>query len=147
MERYAFWSNEALGNFIIGGDIAGFIFGDIEGPLENEEATHHEISVTADWGWGNAIVTGYDTHFDNFIFLELRPGVGFQPTATYVGREARIRGLEGLARFMLWEGKGSGQKVELEVSGDWVVGQDVTCLLYTSPSPRDQRGSRMPSSA
>ena len=30
-------------------------------------------------------------------------------------------------------------------------GEDVdrlrTCLLYTSPSPRDQRGSRMPSSA
>ena len=24
---------------------------------------------------------------------------------------------------------------------------DVNCLLYTSPSPRDQRGSRMPSSA
>ena len=32
-----------------------------------------------------------------------------------------------------------------------VVGQiyngNETCLLYTSPSPRDQRGSRMPSSA
>ena len=25
--------------------------------------------------------------------------------------------------------------------------QSETCLLYTSPSPRDQRGSRMPSSA
>ena len=25
--------------------------------------------------------------------------------------------------------------------------QHTTCLLYTSPSPRDQRGSRMPSSA
>ena len=25
--------------------------------------------------------------------------------------------------------------------------QDFHCLLYTSPSPRDQRGSRMPSSA
>ena len=24
---------------------------------------------------------------------------------------------------------------------------DLSCLLYTSPSPRDQRGSRMPSSA
>ena len=24
---------------------------------------------------------------------------------------------------------------------------DIICLLYTSPSPRDQRGSRMPSSA
>ena len=35
----------------------------------------------------------------------------------------------------------------------WVIGwnayveQQLTCLLYTSPSPRDQRGSRMPSSA
>ena len=27
------------------------------------------------------------------------------------------------------------------------VNPDVSCLLYTSPSPRDQRGSRMPSSA
>ena len=28
------------------------------------------------------------------------------------------------------------------------MGVDITdCLLYTSPSPRDQRGSRMPSSA
>ena len=25
--------------------------------------------------------------------------------------------------------------------------KDLPCLLYTSPSPRDQRGSRMPSSA
>ena len=25
--------------------------------------------------------------------------------------------------------------------------EDPVCLLYTSPSPRDQRGSRMPSSA
>ena len=28
-----------------------------------------------------------------------------------------------------------------------IVGLNETCLLYTSPSPRDQRGSRMPSSA
>ena len=28
-----------------------------------------------------------------------------------------------------------------------VLGLDNVCLLYTSPSPRDQRGSRMPSSA
>ena len=28
-----------------------------------------------------------------------------------------------------------------------VLKNDLTCLLYTSPSPRDQRGSRMPSSA
>ena len=32
-------------------------------------------------------------------------------------------------------------------AGEYVAGQLQTCLLYTSPSPRDQRGSRMPSSA
>ena len=31
--------------------------------------------------------------------------------------------------------------------GDEVLLPSLTCLLYTSPSPRDQRGSRMPSSA
>ena len=30
---------------------------------------------------------------------------------------------------------------------DYECPRDSTCLLYTSPSPRDQRGSRMPSSA
>ena len=33
--------------------------------------------------------------------------------------------------------------IEMLVNGD----APLTCLLYTSPSPRDQRGSRMPSSA
>ena len=36
----------------------------------------------------------------------------------------------------------------LEDDGSLAVNQVVdACLLYTSPSPRDQRGSRMPSSA
>ena len=35
-----------------------------------------------------------------------------------------------------------------EIAPIEVAGFDpYTCLLYTSPSPRDQRGSRMPSSA
>ena len=34
-----------------------------------------------------------------------------------------------------------------EISLTYVYGIGKTCLLYTSPSPRDQRGSRMPSSA
>ena len=37
-----------------------------------------------------------------------------------------------------------GYTVDYNTKRDWVV---TTCLLYTSPSPRDQRGSRMPSSA
>ena len=35
----------------------------------------------------------------------------------------------------------------LGLGGYLAVIQIITCLLYTSPSPRDQRGSRMPSSA
>ena len=50
----------------------------------------------------------------------------------------------------------SGQETQLlyghefdvyRVSMGWVWGQARTCLLYTSPSPRDATLSRMPSSA
>ena len=34
-----------------------------------------------------------------------------------------------------------------EDNADVLFVNTCTCLLYTSPSPRDQRGSRMPSSA
>ena len=34
-----------------------------------------------------------------------------------------------------------------DVVGDKTVWYDNSCLLYTSPSPRDKRQSRMPSSA
>ena len=37
-------------------------------------------------------------------------------------------------------------RADLALAGGDVAGA-CTCLLYTSPSPRDQRGSRMPSSA
>ena len=36
---------------------------------------------------------------------------------------------------------------ELSARKNVEFARDVGCLLYTSPSPRDQRGSRMPSSA
>ena len=44
------------------------------------------------------------------------------------------------------------QEYGILVSTSWTIpkkgsDEDKSCLLYTSPSPRDQRGSRMPSSA
>ena len=42
------------------------------------------------------------------------------------------------------EASTAGQTLMLFAAG---VGLPFACLLYTSPSPRDQRGSRMPSSA
>ena len=45
----------------------------------------------------------------------------------------------------------SANKVEIKKAVEASYGVKVdkvrTCLLYTSPSPRDQRGTRMPSSA
>ena len=39
-----------------------------------------------------------------------------------------------------------GQRIAVILNNNGEYGV-YTCLLYTSPSPRDQRGSRMPSSA
>ena len=46
--------------------------------------------------------------------------------------------------FKIWRGDGEGGGYQ-DFSTD--VTEGMVCLLYTSPSPRDQRGSRMPSSA
>ena len=39
------------------------------------------------------------------------------------------------------------QVATISANNDKHIGELIACLLYTSPSPRDQRGSRMPSSA
>ena len=50
---------------------------------------------------------------------------------------------EGLRkRFTIWVGA-----IALALGFTFAGGYYKICLLYTSPSPRDQRGSRMPSSA
>ena len=42
----------------------------------------------------------------------------------------------------------TGEKIESEDQTEEIImNMALSCLLYTSPSPRDQRGSRMPSSA
>ena len=45
------------------------------------------------------------------------------------------------------EGLEDGTGLRVAVVGGGCSGYSYACLLYTSPSPRDQRGSRMPSSA
>ena len=49
----------------------------------------------------------------------------------------------------LWIGswKSSDLPADAGYAGVLEGGWEHICLLYTSPSPRDQRGSRMPSSA
>ena len=42
---------------------------------------------------------------------------------------------------------GAGKTTTIEILEGLLSATSGDCLLYTSPSPRDQRGSRMPSSA
>ena len=52
--------------------------------------------------------------------------------------------------YFLEEARGKGlgsEMMKICLDAARRFGYDQCCLLYTSPSPRDQRGSRMPSSA
>ena len=52
-----------------------------------------------------------------------------------------LNGVIGMAQVLSHSDLTEGQEEHVSII------QDSSCLLYTSPSPRDQRGSRMPSSA
>ena len=56
--------------------------------------------------------------------------------------EKRLRSVEGLERMSSVAAEGYGS-----VSLEFAAGENIDCLLYTSPSPRDRQKSRMPSSA
>ena len=50
-------------------------------------------------------------------------------------------------KLLIVDDNRTNRKILEAQSGEWAMQPVQTCLLYTSPSPRDQRGSRMPSSA
>ena len=57
---------------------------------------------------------------------------------------------EKLGKFEIRRVLGNGAMGEVYLGIDPSIGREVaikTCLLYTSPSPRDRQKSRMPSSA
>ena len=80
------------------------------------------------------------------------------PSSSEMARQAQLTGLGadlgmdvGLGAVARAGGAGDGvlHRVQHDLPVDrFLAGDGVRdCLLYTSPSPRDQRGSRMPSSA
>ena len=63
------------------------------------------------------------------------PGDGDQRYAIDLDEKGLICRIEAMG--------GEAQQTDADWNGDWLS----PCLLYTSPSPRDKRQSRMPSSA
>ena len=58
-----------------------------------------------------------------------------------------VKKVAQLARLELNENEINQHAEQLEKILEYIKQLEIICLLYTSPSPRDQRGSRMPSSA
>ena len=70
------------------------------------------------------------------------------PKEASAGMSDEIDYLEPLEEELTDEGEDEYDESLVEsVTSEHTSEQVITCLLYTSPSPRDQRGSRMPSSA
>ena len=70
----------------------------------------------------------------------LKGAVNFFDTNSRFGPEGTFENFSNTNFNVYWE-YGVKDNLTFFATGS------LTCLLYTSPSPRDQRGSRMPSSA
>ena len=60
---------------------------------------------------------------------------------------AMMRSFENRADCAVWDEPFYAHYLQATGLDHPLAGEIIACLLYTSPSPRDQRGSRMPSSA
>ena len=84
----------------------------------------------------------FTTHTGQQLAYSFTNGVG--PTVIFLG--GFKSDMEGSKAIFLenWAQKRKRSFLRFDYSGH---GQSTGCLLYTSPSPRDISGSRMPSSA
>ena len=85
----------------------------------------------------------------NAVFVPVGGGgliAGVAVYLKYLNPDIKVIGVEPEDSCCLQAALAAGERVVLPEVGIFADGVAV-CLLYTSPSPRDQRGSRMPSSA
>ena len=76
------------------------------------------------------------------MYQRARLGVGYLPQEASIFRGMTVQ--ENIEAVVELVEKDKSKRAE---QVDALLGELNICLLYTSPSPRDQRGSRMPSSA
>ena len=119
-----------------------------ETPLINLEHLEEMLRHAPFHRWlGLEIISCTDAHLK--LKMPWRAEIVSNPAigAAHGGVLASLIDLTGLYALVA---KGAKAKATADLRVDYhrpVTNGPLTCLLYTSPSPRDQRGSRMPSSA
>ena len=115
----AFIENKLGGTVSINGNTTGCAFNCTNNTNSNTITTTNTAVTDSDYG-SNVAVYPFGAHFTG--------------DGTWVAKDGNGRIL-----WMRWSGD--------QLPSGYTGAAYITCLLYTSPSPRDQRGSRMPSSA
>ena len=132
----------------------------VDGSVTNVDATDFQAqafkqfnNLTIRARYGKSVRSDAENR-ENATVTASIPGFGFN-----LPKEAGLTigpSLSGVWDGENWSGRGglsagfdSGELFGKKniVNANFGILQSLSCLLYTSPSPRDQRGSRMPSSA
>ena len=91
----------------------------------------------------NRLMLGVSSENSEVVRLELITGLGKKRRFKFRGVD-NVKDAKSIVGKTLYAQTDTDDDINL-ISKN-LIGYNV-CLLYTSPSPRDQRGSRMPSSA
>ena len=112
-------------------------------PPEEQLARDFSVSrMTANKAINNLVQQGYLIRQAGLgTFVTDRKSESSLHEVMNIAAEVRARGHVYSNRILRSEALAADDEVALR------LGLRIGCLLYTSPSPRDQRGSRMPSSA
>ena len=114
---------------------------DTESSLSGSRVSLHGLVMDTRYNGKVGTVSGYDKHRRRY-FVDLDCAVGEVNVL-----RSNFRVLPSTAGKIQDVVHPGGILAPPIVANAAIVHQTNCCLLYTSPSPRDQRGSRMPSSA
>ena len=103
-----------------------------------------DLDVVAQVGRGDEVVEAARASDAQVCLLDIEmPGAdGIEAAAAIRSQLPQVRSL-----IVTTFGRPGYLRRAIDAGASGFVVKDTPCLLYTSPSPRDQRGSRMPSSA
>ena len=125
------WSsmNVYLANEFIAGDAGGLVASGTLTQADVFQSNDTESTTSGDWSYENTLPGGWATYN------------AYRATGTL------NVSTESIYTFALTSDDGGQLKINGALVAADYYGQSGTCLLYTSPSPRDLSTSRMPSSA